>query len=66
MASQICAWLLVIHLVGGFLLHVYQDFNGRPGRAPAGFRGFIGSCIAMLLIWLVMWTAGAFEDLWGS
>jgi hypothetical protein len=37
------------------------DFNGSPAKAPAGFDGFIETCIATAMAMFLYWGAGAFS-----
>jgi hypothetical protein len=65
MLQVICQWLLLIQLIAGFFVMVYQDFNGRKAKPPEGFSGFIGSIIGQTLICAVTYFAGALSAIPG-
>lgn len=58
-----CQCGLVAYCAFLFFGNVYFDFNGREGRKPAGFAGFIGSIVASALIAALLYGAGAFDVL---
>jgi hypothetical protein len=61
----ICQWLVVIQIVGSFFAMVHMDFHGRQSKEPAGFHGFIGSCVGTVILAATIWGAGGFDCLFG-
>jgi hypothetical protein len=61
-----CQCLLLAVVVMGFFRIVYQDFNGRPAKEPAGFNGFIGTVVAVALVGALYYGAGAFSLIFGG
>ena len=59
----VCQWLVVLLLVASFFANTYVDFNGRKEKEPAGFLGFVTTCLAVSLVAAVYWGAGLFGSL---
>jgi len=61
-----CQWLIVVNLLVSFMYAVYIDIHGRKSKEPLGFKGFVGSCVSVALIALVVFGAGGFSALFGK
>jgi hypothetical protein len=60
-----CQWLIVASLVFAFFVTTYGDFHGSDSKKPHGFAGFVGTCVAVVLMALVQFGAGSFTMLLG-
>ncbi|MCE9605081.1 MAG: hypothetical protein K8U03_09300 [Planctomycetia bacterium] len=56
-----CQILSVLILIAMFFVTVDSDFQGRPGKSPAGFTGFISTMIVMGTFAAIWYGAGTFS-----
>ncbi len=63
MTELICQYVVLGSVVLQFFMLTYIDINGRVAKEPAGFGGFIGTCVAVALITALYYGAGAFDKL---
>lgn len=63
MIQTICQWVILINMIFNFIFLVRIDINGRPAREPTGFAGFVGTCVAITVIFVVLYFGGCFSTI---
>ena len=55
--------LIICFMFINFFRMLYTDINGRPAKEPKGFEGIVTSFLALALVIIIYYFAGAFSSI---